>query len=216
MALQAVLWDMDGTLVSTESLWMIAETTTMESFGGHWDAQDQAVSVGGPADRVLRYMAARVGRSEQEVGERLIGEMEQLMAATTIEMLPGVRELHDEVTAAGIPQALVSNSWRSLMESALAELDTSFDVVIAGDEVERGKPDPLPYLLAAEALGVEPGAGVVIEDSASGVAAGIAAGATVVGVPHVGELTPNPQLTVLPSLQGLTLARLAELVDSGR
>ena len=42
VTLQAVLWDMDGTLVSTESLWMIAETTTMESFGGHWDAQDQS------------------------------------------------------------------------------------------------------------------------------------------------------------------------------
>ena len=68
----------------------------------------------------------------------------------------------------------------------------------------------------SEAALSEPWACVVIEDSATGVAAGIAAGATVVGVPHVGELTPHPQLTVLPSLQGLTLARLAELVDSGR
>lgn len=210
--LAAVLWDMDGTLLSTESIWMLAETTTMESYGSHWDAQDQAVAVGGPADRVLRYMADRVGRTEEEVGERLLGEMERLMAESTIDMMPGVRHLHDALAAAGIPQALVSNSWRGLIDSALGELHTTFDLVIAGDEVERGKPDPLPYRLAAETLGVAPRDCVVIEDSATGVTSGLAAGATVLGVPHVGELRPHPRLHITDSLVGWTPERLAELL----
>lgn len=214
--LAAVLWDMDGTLLSTERLWMQAETTTMESYGSHWDAQDQAVAVGGPADRVLRYMADRVGRTEEEVGEKLLGEMERLMASSRIDMMPGVRELHDALAASGIPQALVSNSWRGLIESALAELHTTFDLVIAGDEVARGKPDPLPYQLAAETLGVSPRDCVVIEDSATGVTSGLAAGAVVLGVPHVGELRPDPRLYVTDTLVGWTPARLAGLLAERR
>ena len=147
---------MDGTLVRTEELWMAAEENTMAAFGGHWDAQDQAVAVGGPVDRVLEYMAERVGRPVDEVGAKIVGEIEHLMRTEHIPWMPGARELHRELTAAGVPQALVSNSWRGLMDTALQELDTSFDVVIAGDEVERPKPDPFPYLHACERLGVDP------------------------------------------------------------
>lgn len=210
---EAVLWDMDGTLVRTEELWMAAESQTMESFGGHWDAQDQAVAVGGPFDRVTVYMAKRVGVDVDVLSERLNRTIEQLVAAEHVPWMPGARELHEELAAAGVPQALVSNSWRELMTAALADLQTSFDVVIGGDEVERSKPDPLPYLTACARLGVRPERCVVIEDSATGVAAGLAAGAAVLGVPHVGELNPHPRLTVTHSLVGWTPDRLDGLLD---
>lgn len=211
--LEAVLWDMDGTLVRTEELWMAAEMATMSAFGGHWDAQDQAVAIGGPLDRVVRYMADRVGHPEAEVSRRLTDEIEGLMRAEDIPWMPGARELHDALAAAGVPQALVSNSWRELMDAALAELATSFDVIIAGDELARSKPDPLPYLTACDRLGVAPTDTVVIEDSPTGVAAGLAAGCAVLGVPHIGELPPAPRLTVTPSLTGWAPADVAALVQ---
>lgn len=214
--LAAVLWDMDGTLVGTEELWMAAEIATMTAFGGHWDAQDQAVAIGGPLDRVVRYMADRVGHPEAEVGRRLTDEIEHLMRTEAIPWMPGARELHEALATAGVPQALVSNSWRELMDAALAELATSFEVIIAGDELARSKPDPLPYLMACERLGAEPTATVVIEDSPTGVAAGLAAGCAVLGVPHFGDLPAAPRLTVTPSLTAWTPADLAALTVGNR
>lgn len=211
-SLAAVLWDMDGTLVRTEELWMAAEIATMTAFGGHWDAQDQAVAIGGPMDRVVRYMADRVGHPEHDVGRHLTEAIEQLMATQPIPWMPGARELHEALTAAGVPQALVSNSWRELMEAALAELPTTFDVLIAGDEIARGKPDPLPYVTACERLGVATGGSVVIEDSPTGVEAGLAAGCVVLGVPNIGELVPARRLTVTTSLVDWSPTSLAALV----
>ena len=58
---------MDGTMVRTEELWVISEARTMTKLGGVWTAQDAAVSIGGPLDRVVDYMAERVGRTSAEV-----------------------------------------------------------------------------------------------------------------------------------------------------
>lgn len=205
---QAVLWDMDGTLVNTEHLWLESEVQTMAHYGSHWDAQDQAIAVGGPMDRVINYMADRVQRPAAEVSAYLLNLIEELMHTEHIPWMPGARQLHDELTAAHVPQALVSNSWRHLMESALADVHTSFDVIIAGDEVESPKPDPMPYLLAAHRLGATLQRTVVIEDSPTGVQAGLAAGAWVIGVPHVGELPAHERLLTVSSLTEVSLATI--------
>lgn len=216
MTLEAVLWDMDGTLVRTEELWLLSEERTMADFGSHWDAQDQAVAVGGPMDRVISYMAERVGRTEAEVADRIIAEIEDLMRTSHIAWMPGARELHEELAAAGIPQALVSNSWRELVNAALTDLDTSFRVVIAGDEVAHPKPDPEPYALACARLNARPQHTVVLEDSPTGVAAGLAAGCHVVAIPHIGGIAPAPRLTILDTLAGVTLALLDAIADGAR
>lgn len=209
--LAAVLWDMDGTLVRTEELWLLAEERTMAAFGSHWDAQDQAVAVGGPLDRVVTYMASRVGRSEQEVGELLVAEIEGLMHAEEIPWMPGALDLHNALVGALVPQALVSNSWRELMDAALAELDTAFDVVVAGDEVDRPKPDPQPYETAARLLGADPANTVVLEDSPTGVAAALAAGCWVIGVPHVSDIAAHPRLLLVQSLAEVSIEVLNDL-----
>lgn len=203
---------MDGTLVRTEELWMAAEERTMAAFGSHWDAQDQAVAIGGPLDRVVRYMAARVAQPEDVVGARLVAEIEDLMHTEHVPWMPGARELHDALPAAGVPQALVSNSWRHLMNTALAELGTRFDVTVAGDEVPRPKPEPDPYLRACELLNAEPGFTVVLEDSPTGVKAGVAAGCYVVGIPHVSALPTGERVTIVNSLAEVTPAFLENLV----
>lgn len=210
--LQAVLWDMDGTLVRTEELWMAAEERTMAAFGSHWDAQDQAVAIGGPLDRVVRYMASRVSQPEDVVGARLVAEIEHLMHSEHVPWMPGARELHDALSAQGVPQALVSNSWRHLMDTALAELGTKFDVTVAGDEVEHPKPEPDPYLRGCELLDASPAFTVVLEDSPTGVNAGIAAGCYVVGIPHVSPLPTGPRVTIVDSLKDVTPGFLEQLV----
>ena len=87
-----------------------------------------------------------------------------------------------------------------------------FPVSVAGDEVARSKPDPLPYLRAAELLGIDITRAIVLEDSANGVRAGWSAGATVVAVPHVVPIEPGERIVVRTSLVGLDVAELAALV----
>lgn len=207
---------MDGTLVRTEELWMAAEERTMAAFGSHWDAQDQAVAIGGPLDRVVRYMAARVEQPEEVVGAKLVTEIEELMHSEHVPWMPGARELHDALTEAGVPQALVSNSWRHLMNTALQELGTRFDITVAGDEVGRPKPEPDPYLKACELLGADPEFTVVLEDSPTGVKAGMAAGCYVVGIPHVSALPTGARVTIVDSLTEVSPGFLEELVAINR
>ena len=204
---------MDGTLVRTEELWMAAEERTMAAYGSHWDAQDQAVAIGGPLDRVVRYMAARVDHSEAEVGARLVAEIEELMHAEHVPWMPGARKLHDALADADVPQALVSNSWRHLMNTALQELGTRFDVSVAGDEVATPKPDPEPYLRACELLNCDPSGTVVLEDSPTGVTAGVAAGCFVVGIPHVSALPTGERVTIVESLTQVTPQFLERIVS---
>ena len=203
---------MDGTMVRTEELWVISEARTMTKLGGVWTAQDAAVSIGGPLDRVVDYMAERVGRTSAEVSEILVADIEELMQAREIPWMPGAQELHDQLIAAGIAQALVSNSWRDLMDTVLDKLDTSFDVSIAGDEIERPKPNPMPYVRAAELLGASTSQTVVLEDSPTGIRAALGAGCTVVGVPLNSDLPPHPRLTIVGSLADVDLAMLRSLI----
>lgn len=195
---------------------MAAEERTMAAFGSHWDAQDQAVAIGGPLDRVVRYMAVRVQQPEDIVGARLVAEIEHLMHTEDVPWMPGARELHDALSDAGVPQALVSNSWRHLMNTALQELGTRFDASVAGDEVARPKPDPQPYLRGCELLDADPEFTVVLEDSPTGVNAGIAAGCYVVGIPHVSALPTGDRVTIVDSLTEVTPDFLEHLVAGAR
>jgi beta-phosphoglucomutase-like phosphatase (HAD superfamily) len=86
--------------------------------------------------------------------------------------------------------------------------DPAFDITVAGDEVDEGKPHPEPYLAAARLLGVPIEACIVIEDSPTGVASGQASGAYVVAVPHLVAIPQHPRRRVLESLDGVTLAEL--------
>ena len=108
--------------------------------------------------------------------------------------------------AAGVPCALVTMSYARLVDAALAQLPAgSFDVLVTGDEVKRGKPHPEAYLTAAERLGVDPAACVAIEDSPAGAASAEAAGARVLVVPQAVEVPTGPRRTHVASLKGIGL-----------
>lgn len=213
--LQAVLFDMDGTLVETESLWHESEIRTMAQFGYEWTEADRALSVGGPIDRVIEYMSGLCGADSVDILRVICTEIEHLMATRPLVMQPGARELHTALIDAGFPVALASNSWRTLMELVLTSTALSFDASIAGDEVKATKPDPFPYLRLAQILQVDPAACVVIEDSPTGVTAGQRAGAAIVAVPDVSRsLEPASGRLVVDSLEAVTVATLCELVEA--
>jgi HAD superfamily hydrolase (TIGR01509 family) len=126
---------------------------------------------------------------------------------------PGAAELLYAVREAGIPTALVTSTGRRLVEVALKTLGAeNFDVVVCGDEVAKPKPDPEPYRTAAELLGVPISRCVAVEDSPSGTASALAAGAAVLAVPAELELPPTDGVHLRSSLVGVSPAFLADLL----
>jgi beta-phosphoglucomutase-like phosphatase (HAD superfamily) len=108
---------------------------------------------------------------------------------------------------------LVTMSWRRLADAVLAEAPPGVFVgSVTGDEVANGKPSPEPYLAAAAKVGVDPVDCLAIEDSPTGVASALAAGCRTVAVPHVVDVAARAGLTVLPTLAGVHLADLVDLV----
>ena len=217
MRLAAVLWDMDGLLVDSEPLWTVAETELAVRLGGVWDEQIKAAVVGTRLDvavpAILRWYGVQPSPGEVAATSAwLLSRMVELYARA-LPVMPGAQELMASLHAAGVAQALVSSSYRVLVDAALATGLGPFDLTIAGDEVTHGKPDPEPYLTAATRLGVDPADCVVLEDSPSGVASGHAAGCRVVAVPSVAgvQIGPAPRRLVAASLAQVSIGDLRAL-----
>jgi HAD superfamily hydrolase (TIGR01509 family) len=213
--LEAVLFDMDGLLVDSERLWYETEAEVMAGFGAAWGPEDQESLVGGSIARTVAYMLARTGpvADPEDVGRRLLDGMAERLRAD-VPLMPGAKDLLDEVREAGVPSALVSSTHRALMEYALDGIGRDrLTVTVAGDEVAHTKPHPEPYLTAARLLGVDPRRCVALEDSPSGTDSATAAGCYVVSVPSVVPIPAAPRRTVVSSLLDLDLARLRSFVD---
>lgn len=219
MTLAAVLFDMDGLLVDSEPVWSVAEAEVMAWLGGPWNLEVKALCIGRRVDESCRILVDVAGSSvpPEEVQRRLVGRMCELFRAH-LPLLPGALALVDAVRAEGIATALVSSSYRALVDAALESLGGwRFDVTIAGDEVARAKPDPEPYQLAAARLGVAPADCVVVEDSLAGAVAGEAAGCAVLVVPNVVAVPEAPGRVVSTTpLTGWSPAALRPLVADRR
>jgi HAD superfamily hydrolase (TIGR01509 family) len=218
VTLAAVLWDMDGLMVDTEPVWTVAEEELAARLGGTWSDQLKAAIAGTRLDVAVplileHYAHEATPAAVSEAADWLLRRMVELFA-TEVRVLPGVRELLEAVDAAGVPQALVSSSYRVLVESVLRHGFGPFATTLAGDEVRHGKPHPEPYLTAAARLGVDPRDCVVLEDSSAGVLSAEAAGCAAVAVPSVRGVSfvPGPRLAVRQSLEGLALPELTALL----
>jgi HAD superfamily hydrolase (TIGR01509 family) len=197
--MRAVLFDMDGVLVDSEPVWYDVETALVERMGGRWSPADQAKCIGGTVDWFCRYVIELTGsdRTPEDVEAEVLASMAARFA-DALTLHEGALELVDAVRARGALTALVTSSYRALVDPALGWLGAErFDAVITGDEVTCGKPHPEPYLTACKALGVSPDRAVVIEDAPSGIAAAEAAGCTVVAVPSVSAIEPAPRRFVV-------------------
>ncbi|KQQ11471.1 hydrolase [Rathayibacter sp. Leaf296] len=205
---------MDGTLVDTEPYWMASEHALVASYGGVWTHEDAMSLVGSGLPASARILQGKgVDLSVEQIIDRMTDEVVAQLAVE-IPWRPGALELLAAVRAAGVPQALVTMSVGRMAHAVVDRLPfPAFDAVVSGDMVERSKPDPEAYLLAARTLGVPVGACVAIEDSHAGLAAAVASGAAAIGVPHQLELDPDAPYSLWPTLAGRTLADLA-LVSS--
>jgi len=209
---EAVLFDNDGLLLDTESVWTRAEQTLFELRGVEFTIEHKRALVGSSekiAGRKLGRFLGEVGR-EKEIMEELNGLVLAELEGG-VDPMVGALELIELLRPAGIPLGLVSNSPRRFIERSheVAATGMPFDVVVSGHEVPEAKPAPDAYLEACRQLGVAPGPGVVaLEDSPSGAAAARAAGLFVIGVPSVPGIELEVDLLATTLEQDSVLERL--------
>jgi HAD superfamily hydrolase (TIGR01509 family) len=199
----AVVFDNDGLLLDTESVWTRAEQDLFKRRGVEFTAANKRELVGTSAAIAGGILERRLGEPGRAM--ELIEELNVLVVSELehgVEAMLGARELLHKLKQRGTPIGLVSNSPLNFVRRSLEIVGFTdrFDVVLSAHEVAAPKPAPDPYLEACRRLGVEPGLSVVaLEDSPIGVAAARAAGLTVIGV---------------PSVDGIELAEAHEIAES--
>lgn len=206
----AVLWDMDGTLVDTEPIWLAAQSGLVDRYGlPPLTPEQDALLVGQSL-----WTSAALFQSLGVPGEAraIIDEVSRDVITRIrhgVEWRPGARELLRDLAANGIPTALVTNSGRGIVEAILGGLDDhTFDVVVTADDVTHGKPHPEPFLLAARLLGVDARECVVLEDSLHGLGGAIAAECVAIGIPHSLPLEPTAEFLLRETLAGVGWSEL--------
>ena len=203
---------MDGTLVDTEPYWMECEFELVEANGGTWNLDHAHAIVGSDLMESARYIREHGGvdlAPEEIVNELMDGVIARVRRKGP--WRPGARELLAELRLDDIPCALVTMSWRRLVDAVVGQLPRgSFAATIVGDEVHRGKPHPEPYLAAARALSVSPRNCVALEDSPTGVRSATAAGCHVIAIPHIVDVPHGRGHRQVKSLTDLSVDNLLE------
>ena len=184
----AVVFDLDGTLIDTESLCNVAGVEACANLGFPL-SMAFFESLAGIDDRTrARLIEEHVGQPVEFAA--FLAEWDRLCPLRFAQGIPlkaGAVELLDALDSAGVPVALATSSRRGPAEEKLAAIGLRhhFRTVVTFDDVAVPKPAPDPYLLAAERLGVAPARCLAFEDSETGARAAHAAGMTVVQVPDL-------------------------------
>lgn len=214
--MQAVLFDMDGTLVDSEKLWDISLAALYEELGGRLSPQVRASMVGGSAEDTIRTAYTDLGLELNPVAmaesDRWLHEYTAQLFDGGLPWCDGAQELLEALAAEGTPMALVTNTARALTDRALESIGRQhFSATVCGDEVPHGKPAPDAYQRAAALLDVSPDVCLAVEDSVTGTAAAEAAGCPVLVVPNDVAVPNGPRRHHVTSLAGVDAGRLRRI-----
>ncbi|MFN5701139.1 MAG: HAD family hydrolase [Betaproteobacteria bacterium] len=211
MHIHAALFDMDGTLVDSERVIFNAWMESSQELGLPLDHAQYSRVIGLNDEESNALLIQLLGSEAAFLRVRTLAKSKlQAPAGSVIFPLkPGVLPLLAALSERKVPCAVASSSTSAEIEDRLTRIGVRhyFSAAAGGNEVQRGKPDPAVYLLAASRLGVDPGQCIAFEDSEHGAAAAAAAGARVVLVPDI-----KAPSTALASSVHMVLRSLDEAV----
>jgi HAD superfamily hydrolase (TIGR01509 family) len=209
--IDAVIFDLDGVLIDSESVWDAARRAVTRDNGGHWTDGATAAMMGMSSPEWSRYLHDELGVDlvPEEINRRVVDSLLETYRHE-LPLLPGAPDAVRRL-ATRWPLGLASSANREVIDTVLdlAALASSFAVTVSGDEVPRGKPAPDVYLAAAGKLGIDPAAAAAVEDSSNGLRSAAAASMLVIAAPNA-RYPPEPNALgladlVLDSLDQLTV-----------
>jgi beta-phosphoglucomutase len=184
--LQAILFDMDGVLIDSERLHMLADAETFVRHGLSVPEGAWAEIFGMKSEDGLRMMLERYGAGAEDLALFAREKRERYLelAKSELALVPNVRDFVTACRDRSLKTAVVTSGKSRHQIPILERFDMLdlFDTIVTGDEVVNGKPDPEPYLLAASRLGVDSRVCLVVEDANSGIRSAKAAGCLAVGI----------------------------------
>ncbi|GJQ10679.1 hypothetical protein GpartN1_g2470.t1 [Galdieria partita] len=191
----AALWDLDGTLLDTEAIYLQVENETIRKYGGKGDVSTVAHKLlGTPGLDCAKFIVGHfcLDTSPEQYLATRDGVLVDKFTSTYF--CEGALELVKLFASYGIRQSIATSSGKFLTQQKLSAhksiVDTYIDYVICREDVTYGKPFPDIFLLAAKKMGVIPRNCVVLEDAPNGIIAAKRAGMRCVGVRN-GLLTPE-------------------------
>ena len=184
--IQAVVFDMDGLLVDSEPLARRSWEKVVQPYGRALDEETYARMIGLRLEESSRLLQSRLGIPAE--AEELARQKEEILARLGTEgipPMPGLETLMNELAARQIPWAVATSNRRLFATQVLKQLGlwSACQSLTTGEDVQKGKPAPDIYLLAARRLGVRPGRCLALEDSVPGAQAAKAAGMVTIAVP---------------------------------
>lgn len=188
MTIQAVIFDLDGVIVSTDEYHYLAWSELAEKLGIPFDRERnellRGVSRMESLDIILESSSHSYSRAEKEaLAERKNSRYRELLQELSAkDILPGVKTVLQALKNHGIRTAIGSSSKNTPVILSRIGLENAFDAVADGNEITNSKPDPEVFLLAAHKLGVTPRCCLVVEDADAGIEAARAAGMQALGV----------------------------------
>jgi HAD superfamily hydrolase (TIGR01509 family) len=186
MAIEAVVFDLDGVLVDSEHVWDAARRELAAERGLPWPEPATREMMGMSSVEWSRYMHDRVGLPEppEEISAEVVRRLEEIYRRE-LPLIDGAAEAVERL-AEHWPLGLASSSNRELIDLVLelSGLTRLFQVTVSSEEVPRGKPAPDVYLEAARRLGVAPARCAAVEDSENGIRSAKAAGMYVLAIPN--------------------------------
>jgi HAD superfamily hydrolase (TIGR01509 family) len=217
MALEAVVFDLDGLLIDSEHVWDEARRALARERGGRWTETATQDMMGMSSLEWSRYMHDVIGVADppDEISAQVVRRLERIYR-DELPLFDGAVEAVERL-AARWPLGLASSSNRELIDLVLelSGMARFFRATVSSEEVARGKPTPDVYVEAARRLSVTPDRCAAIEDSENGILAAKAAGMCVLAIPNPLYPPSDEALAaasvVLDSLDDLT----AEAVERG-
>ena len=194
--IRAVIFDLDGVLADSEPWWNKIDATLLAEHGVTYRGEYHRNVLGVSYRLAIEFYKKTFGLSvPTEEMMRRRGEIATEFFANRIDLFPSTKQVLEELrrmsppVRLGLATSSVSTSARPFLDRH--KLTPFFEVIVTGEEVERGKPDPDIYLRAAENLDVATDACLVIEDSLSGIAAAKAANMRVAAIPDTRFVDPG-------------------------
>jgi HAD superfamily hydrolase (TIGR01509 family) len=208
--IDAVIFDLDGVLLDSESAWLAVKRDVVDEWGGRWKDEATRAMLGMSAPEWSAYMRddLAVERAAEEIDAEVVKRLLEGYRAG-LPLLPGAVEAVERL-ARRWPLGLASSSNLEVIDVVMdaGGLGRHFRTWVSSEEVGRGKPAPDVFLEAARRMEVDPGACAAVEDSHNGILAAAAAGMAVLALPNH-EFAPGEEAlarasSVLGSLDELT------------